>query len=430
MNVLRGRRSAAGQALVVMIGGMMAVLAMVALVVDGGNAVANQRITQNGSDAAAEAGAVIMARRFAGAREPNLGWDATVQAAIASSAAANGLTVGVAYYTDICGIPLKSDGTGALNADGSYNFAAAQQVGNGLPSISSGTPDCPSLSVGPAAGVLVRARKDVNTYLARAIGISTISLTTQSTAAAGYLQESCTADQGQACAMLPIAVPVDFVTCNGHNAVIDSGTQWTADGKTVYKIPLCSNSPGNVGWIDWSPPSGGTSELVDSINTPDNPAIPLPSWQYVTATGNVNAQDVENALRQYDGQIVLVPQFDLTCNPGPGASPDSTSPAVKTPSDYGCPPGDLGGNGANQWYRMPSFAHFKLCISTDPDCQAANAQFGAYLSGNNASECDTGNGATSCLVGKFVSIVNTGTIGAGFGGGSGNSKAVGVQLIK
>jgi hypothetical protein len=79
---------------------------------------------------------------------------------------------------------------------------------------------------------------------------------------------------------------------------------------------------------------------------------------------------------------------------------------------------------------MPSFAHFQLCISTDPDCEAIDANHGAYVSGNNSAMCDTGNGATACLVGKFESIVSTGTIGAGFGGGSGNSKAVGVQLIK
>ena len=55
---------------------------------------------------------------------------------------------------------------------------------------------------------------------------------------------------------------------------------------------------------------------------------------------------------------------------------------------------------------------------------------GAYTNGNNKAACDTGNGATQCLVGKFVSIEDSGTIGAGFGGGTGNSKAVGVQLIR
>jgi hypothetical protein len=157
----------------------------------------------------------------------------------------------------------------------------------------------------------------------------------------------------------------------------------------------------------------------------------LPSWQDVTSTGNVNSAGVESALRAYDGQIVLIPQFDLTCNTGNNASPpDSTKPAINTSPNYSCPAGDLGGNSQNQWYRLPSFAHLQLCISTDPACTAVGASFGAYVNGNNSTVCDTGNGATSCLVGKFVSIESSGTIGPGFGGGTGNSKAIGVQLIK
>ena len=424
------RDSAAGQAMVLMIGGLAVVLAMVALVVDGGNAFANQRIGQNAADAAAESGAVVMAQRLAGATAPGGGWDLAVLSAINGSATANGVVVGAAYYTDICGIPLKADGTAALNGDDSYNFASAQPVGSGLPAIITATPDCPSHTVGPAAGVLVQTHADVGTYLARAIGINTIAVDTQATAAAGYLQESCSAGEGEACALIPVAFPVDAVTCDGHNGVIDSGVKWTADGTTVYKVPLCSNDPGNVGWLDWTPTGGGTSELINSINTPDNPAITLPSWQYVSSTGNVNSAGVETALRNYDGKIVLVPQFDLTCNPGHNGTPDSSKPAVNTQPNFGCPAGDLGGNGSNQWYRMPSFAHFQLCIASDPDCVAAGANFGAYVNGSNKAVCDTGNGATSCLVGKFVSIIDTGTIGPGFGGGSGNTPTVGVQLIK
>ncbi len=423
------RDGARGQILVMMVIGFIAVIGAVALVIDGGNVLAHQRITQNGADAAAEAGAVIMAERFAGATVPAAGWDATVLYAINQSAAANGVAITTAYYTDICGIPLQADGTAALNADGTYNYAVAQQVGSGLPATSTSTPDCPSRTVGPAAGVLVKAHVDVGTYLAKVIGISTIGVSTQATAAAGYLQESCAADAGNSCGMLPIAIPVDVISCGAQNSVVDTQGPWPVDGHTVSVIPLCSNSPGNVGWLDWTPPSGGTSELVNQISNPTNPAVPLPSWQYATSTGNVNSSSVETAIRQYDGQVVLVPQFDLTCNPGPNGTPDSSQPAINTSPNYGCPAGDLGGNGSNQWYRMPSFAHLQLCVSTDPDCHALGYDYGAYISGNNSAVCAAG-GSTSCLVGKFESIISTGTIGAGFGGGQGNAKAIGVQLIK
>jgi hypothetical protein len=371
-----------------------------------------------------------MAEQFAGATAPSGGWDAAVASAVNASAAANGTTVSAAYYTDICGIPLEADGTAALNVDNTDNLAVADKVGTGEPASSNNTPNCPSRVVGPPAGVLVFGHKDIRTYVVNVVGISSWSVTTQATAASGYLQESCSASQGDACALLPVTVPVNILSCDGSNNPVDTGNPWVADGTTVYKVPLCKNGPGNVGWLDWTPP-GGVPDTIQSIIAPNNPAIPLPSWQAIASTGGPNDPKIESALRAYDGQVVLIPQFDLTCNPGPNGTPDSSKPAIDTAPNYGCPAGDLGiGGGTNQWYRLPSFAHFQLCISTDPACMAVGAAYGAYTNGNNKAACDTGNGATQCLVGKFVSIEDSGTIGAGFGGGTGNSKAVGVQLIR
>ena len=120
------------------------------MIVDGGNAWAQRRIVQNGSDAMAQAGAIVMAQRFAGVPAPGGGWDAEVNAKIQASAAANNVANAVAYYTDICGIPLKADGTAALNADGTEDLASAVQVGSGaLPGGTATTPDCPTAHVGP-----------------------------------------------------------------------------------------------------------------------------------------------------------------------------------------------------------------------------------------------------------------------------------------
>jgi hypothetical protein len=426
-----GRES--GQAIVVMLGAILLAVFMVATIVDGGNVFAQQRVAQNGADAAAEAGAVLLAERLAGASDPSGGWDININGRIAQVAAANNITVRGAYYTDICGIPLQSDGTAAIGSDKKEDLTVALKVNNPshiLPGGTATAPDCPNRLVGPVAGVLVIADKQVGTYVARAIGIKTIQVTTRAAAVAGYLQGYCDATEGHYCALLPVAFPVDIVTCDGNNSPIDSGTPWSFN--TVYKFPLCSNAPGNVGYIDWSPPNGGTSELVCSILTADNPAIDLPSWQYVTATGNTNGgggschMDVETAIRTYDGQVVLAPQFDLTCNPAHNGTPDSTSPAVITAPNYGCPAGALGGSGQNQWYRFPSFAFLELCSPSTAGCGGLE---GAYISGNNSAICDTGNGATACLVAKFVNIMATGTVGAGVGSGTG-SKAIGVQLIK
>src|SRR3954470_12116724 len=133
-----------GQAIVIFAGGLIAILAVLALVIDTGNVWANQRMVQNGSDAAAEAGAVVMGQGLAGVATPALGWDATVNAQVQSLLNANGLTRVGAYYTDICGIPLTPTGLKSLNGDGSQNLATAAAVGHGIPTSTAVTPDCPN----------------------------------------------------------------------------------------------------------------------------------------------------------------------------------------------------------------------------------------------------------------------------------------------
>ena len=428
------RPGQAGQALVLMVGVIFASTAMVGLIVDGGNVLSQQRIAQSGIDAVAESGAILIAQRLAGADTPSGGWDATIAAKMHQTAAANHVTLAAAYYTDVCGIPLQSDGTAALTLDGHENLALAMPVGNGpglLPAAGATTPDCPNRVVGPVSGVMAFGQTIVQSFVARAININSFTVTTRATAVAGYLQGYCDATQGRYCGLLPLAIPVDQITCNGNGSPTDAGVAWTWN--VVIKIPLCSTAPGNVGWLDWTPPNGGTSEMVCSILHPDNPAVDLPSWQYVTATGNTNGGggschvSTEDAIRTYDGQVVLIPQFDLLCqtaNSDP--DPSSSEPPIITPPNFGCPNPVGGGSGQNIWYRMPSFAFFQLC---DPSIAECAGMSGAYISGSDAATCDTGNGATSCLVGKFVDILATGTVGAGVGSGTGN-KALGVQLIR
>jgi hypothetical protein len=415
-----------GQILVIMVGGFLAVIGMVALVVDGGNVWAQQRIVQNGADGSAQAGAIVLARRLAQASPPPGGWDAAVDARVDATATANGITVDAAYYTDICGIPLRADGTAALDPDGREDLASAVRVGGGsLPADVTTTPDCPTRSPGPPAGVLVLGTKDVPAYVAGAIGMRTFGVRQRATAVAGYLQGYCDATEDELCSLLPITIPVNAVTCDGQNNPVSTGDPWVR--YQIYKIPLCGNGPGNVGWLDWTPPGGGANELVCAIVNPNNPQINLPSWQYVTQTGNPNggggpcSASIEEALRAYDGEVVLIPQFDITCSGDPNHSQVAVGP------NYGCAASDVGGNGQNQWYRFPSFAFLELCHPSTPGCDGLH---GAYIQGNNLAECDSGNGSTSCLIGRFVDALATGTVGAGVGGGSGSAKVIGIQLIR
>jgi hypothetical protein len=400
------RTRQAGQALVLMVLAMVAVITGMAVIIDGGNAWAQQRITQSGNDAASEAGTIVLAKHNAQPPAPPSVVDAEVLSAILASATSNGITIPVdagtgrrdAYYTDICGTLLRPDGTKAAST------AVAAFVGGGtLPTNNLTDPDCPSRTVGPVAGVQVSARRVFDTFVSRIVGIPTFTSTTNATAVTGLLQD-CSAAQG--CVVLPVTAPVTVVTCDGTGEAEPTAVEWPRNVRVI--IPLCKDNPGNVGWLDWTPKAGGASELEQSILTPNNPPISLPSWQYVTATGDVNAKKIDDALNTWMDKDVMFPMFDLTCADDPDFS------QVKVAPDYGCP--DVGGNGSNQWYRFPKFSVFHLER--------------AYVNGNNKAICDTGNGATSCLIGVFVDFVTTGTVGPGVGGGSTAGGVTGVQLIR
>ena len=195
-------------------------------------------------------------------------------------------------------------------------------------------------------------------------------------------------DQGDWCAVLPLTIPVNTRRLRRQQRPRPGQHAWPWN--TVLTVPLCKAAPGNVGWLDWDPPAGGASEIVCSIVNSDNPAIILPSWQYIAATGNTNGgggcadvdtgveyRGVEEAIRKYNGQIVLIPQFDMTCRTKNGdPDPISTQPTINTPPNYGCPNPPGGGNGQNIWYRMPSFAYFELCDPAEPGC---GGRHGAYI---------------------------------------------------
>ena len=60
-------------------------------------------------------------------------------ARLTQTATANNMTIDAAYYTDICGIPLKADGTGVINDDRTEDLTVALQVGNGSHVLPGGT---------------------------------------------------------------------------------------------------------------------------------------------------------------------------------------------------------------------------------------------------------------------------------------------------
>ena len=147
---------------------MVLMIAMVGLVIDGGYAWGQQRATQNATDATAEAGAVVLVQALAGVTVT----DDDVWASVSSSPPRTAIRPSIprriawvvrlrqgrsgicAYYTDIDGNML--DHAGAPYAVGTLS-GAAPPTG--------------------AAGVVAKAQKKIDTFLARVIGINTFNIT-------------------------------------------------------------------------------------------------------------------------------------------------------------------------------------------------------------------------------------------------------------
>lgn len=377
MSIYDHRRRRRGQALVIFAGGLIAIVVGVGLVIDVGYAWAQQRNTQNGADASARAGAIVLGQHQAeGAASTKTGFD--VWNAIQGTAATNEVTVGPgeAQYTDWQG-----------------NLLGSTVVAGG------------SIPAG-AQGVQVTAQRVQGTFLVRVVGINTWTLRQDATAVAGP-STGCL-DTLDGCNILPVTFPVTVFACtnNGKSQPIDPPQSWST-GQAII-LPICGGNPGSVGWLDWTPPNGGTSELTDVILHPPAVSVPLPSWQYVTATGNISAKQVEDALNSYAGEPVLLPFFDSTCNVEP------TNNQVS-----GCPAGNVGGAGQNQWYHITKFLSFQLA-----------APKGAFVNGNNTAACQVTN-ANECLKGAFITFITEGTVtGPCPAGGCPTGTTFSVQLIK
>ena len=125
-----------------------------------------------------------------------------------------------------------------------------------------------------------------------------------------------------------------------------------------------------------------------------------------------------------------IPLFDSTCD---------VDPRPNGSEKEACPDENVGGHGQNQWYHLADVGFFQFCPG-DPTssadngfaarCAAEGIAHGPYVNGNNKAVCDTGNGATSCLVGRFVNYLINAPAGGTLSTVPGPSKAVSVQLIK
>ena len=315
MNRLRHAlgRDERGQILVIVAGGMIALLAIAALALEGGTLLLNRRDAQNGADLASVAGTREVALKYVDTATVRV--QSNVFAAVNKSLIANGC--------------VAADGctwTGEF-ADGS--LASLGAVNNSGAAIPANT-----------VAVHVMVDKQVGAVIGHAIGFNSWTVSTEATS---RVRGSTGSFPGGV--MLPIAV------CGWTNPAGDDCAQAStnpAPGNFVdfkkgqiYDLTDGKDAPGGFGWLSWTG-SNSANALADAICNPQNPAFSLDSpydspgayggvmgtnpstgetW-FPIDPGKSNASAVRSCL---DGWItskatVLLPIYDLVTGNGNNAA--------------------------------------------------------------------------------------------------------------
>jgi hypothetical protein len=375
----RGHRDERGQVLVVAALAMVAIVAGTSLVLEGGNAYAHQRMTQNAADAVANAGATVLAERLGGAART----DADVFTAMDAMATANDLGTVTAYYTDVTGNLLTIGGIVTTDP------ATAAVVG-----AADGDTTIPPNTQGVRAG----GSRDFGTTFARVIGINQFTASADATAVTGALTGG---------AFLPIVFPVTTADCDGSGFLIENIDAWdmadpgdpTPAGQE-YIVPLCKTGGGSFMILDLDPDKDCYEEVMgpNSVQFLDFP-VDVP-----TDTGNDCAKKVSNAIddKGLQGQVVLIPICDVDCTTSGGA------------------------NGEYHIIRVAAFFLDYISYSNNPN-NSACALTESPTYGTSLVNIVGGNGSSSCVAGWFVRYITSGPVGSG---SINYGEAIGIQLIR
>lgn len=318
MNVYRPSGKPPGQMIVLFALVLTALVLVIGLIVDGGNALAQRRASQNAADFAALAGARIVAFKVSG--DTVNGTDAYVQSAITNAVVANGGT------TPTFGAP---NGPRYIDDNG----ALLGYVGAGsIPAT--------------ASGVKVWSDRSWKPYFVGLIGIDTWTASAEATATGGY----CVG-----CAPLPGSLfPAGISTAFFQTYPYCAGPVSTDPSDPCYPQKLTPgnlNVPGGFGWLKFGcdgyglgqdPPAniGGCQNNKPFLQEEIGP--PSMSYGCCTVVGLPGSPDRIGSL------------------PGNKASADC-SYYIDNEITVTVPIWDTaGGTGQNAWYHIVGFAGFQI----------------------------------------------------------------------
>ncbi len=270
---LKTRDNERGQILVIVAGGVITLLLLAGLVLDGGIAFLNKRDGQNAADTASLAGARLIAEHYTDATISYTSAD--IYSGIDATVSANGC--------DGTGTPCTWE---AVFVNTSYvDVGDVTNAASGIPS--------------GAVGVQVNVNRQPGTFLARLAQIDSWDITTHAISVA---TEPATAPAGQ---LLPIALKQ-----NTGDPYVPGQVYDLTDGKDI---------PGGFGYISWDG-SNDPNSLADSICTPDNPPFTMP-FTFAGDPGKSNSSGVRACLDYWigNGQTVLIPIYSTVVGPGNNA---------------------------------------------------------------------------------------------------------------
>jgi len=321
----RSRRAQRGQVLVLFAGGLIALIGVVGLVIDGGSVFFSRRDDQNASDLASLAGT----KRLYDYYVSNSTYTATDNpyAKISTSLAENGCVAANGCQWTARYVGARSGQSypvlGTLNAWSAGDVAP------------------PGAVTGPKAlGIQVDVRTQPRTYFLGVFGQGSWDVRTSATSMTGRLTEVPPSQ------LLPIAL-VDGQALNPG---------------TIYSLTAGANGPGNFGWVSWDG-SNTAGSLATSLCTPDNPAFTLP-YQFTGDPGKTNASDVRACLQQWvnNQQTILIP-------------------IVWAPNDPAAPAGcATGGNGNNFNFCIKTVVSFTITGYSQPAVDQIQGRFDTTIS--------------------------------------------------